>query len=146
MAEPARRLPDTRKPTPLRVVRGGDPGESEREILSLSLTPPPPRAHARVRARPLLLSERMLARWLSACLQTIGSVAMVRQYGCRAVLEVLYDGVMEKEPVYEAVPNANGVPGLRMEYVRDRLTPSKTLKSPGGYLRFLLREQEGRGR
>ncbi len=87
MAEPARRLPDTRKPTPLRVVRGDDRDVSEEEILTLSS--PPTHHRARPRARRLLLSERLLAEWLRVNLATIGGETMIRRYGARAVLLAL---------------------------------------------------------
>ena len=148
MAEPARRLPDTRKPTPLRVVRGGDPGESERENLSLSSPPPHPHHH-RARARRLLLSERLLATWLRERLGTVGGVSMVRRFGARAVLDALYDGVVCDEPVYDHEIVEVGVwadgsskTGTRRVEVGRRRVVTTELRSPGGYLRFVLREQE----
>ncbi len=147
MAEPARRLPDTRKPTPLRVVRGGDRDERERENLTLSSPPTTtPRVSARPRARDVLLG-----RWLRDRLGTVGGEAMVRRFGARAVLDALYDGVVCDEPVYdnEIVEVGTWADGSsktgtrRVEVGRIRVV-STALKNPGGYLRWVLEQERER--
>jgi len=69
-------------------------------------------------------SAQRLARWLEHALRTTGARAMVRRYGARAVLEALHDGIVVRTRWGWAI---------RQE-----------IRSPGGFLRWLLGQQEGR--
>jgi hypothetical protein len=108
---------------------------------SLSLT----KLHAR-RRRPLQLSERVLVVWLREKLRTAGATAMVREYGARAVLDALYDGVVCEEAVMEERAVGTGrswgdgapVQTYRLVEVGRRRVVSPQLRSPGGFLRRLL--------
>jgi hypothetical protein len=69
----------------------------------------------------------MLARWLRVRLGTVGAEAMVRRYGVPAIVRC----VSENRIV------------LRDDAYRGRLAPNDALRSPGGFLRTVLREEEG---
>lgn len=136
MGEPAREPYESLSPerSPLRVVRGGDVvRECESEVLSLSPPPPPPHHHRASgakrasRARVLRASERALALWLRRELGTVGAEAMVRRYGVRAIVRA----VTENQIV------------LSNDRYRGRLEVNDALRSPGGFLRMVLREELG---
>ena len=149
MAEPARQvsLPDVggtaaeraRARVREREIVRGERDRSDRSLSLTTLTVLHPRA------RPALLcSERRLIAWLRDVLQTAGATAMVRQYGARAVLDALYDGVVVREQFIatdETVDRqvALGLASPRLcEVRRWRAVPAPQLRSPGGFLRRLL--------
>jgi hypothetical protein len=67
-------------------------------------------------------SAQRLARWLERELHATGARAMIRRYGTRAILAALHDGI---------VVRTNWGHAIRPE-----------LHSPGGFLRWLLAQQE----
>ena len=108
----------------LRVVRGV--GEGERRE-GLTLSPPPPSSPQHHRAkRPLRASERALAAWLRRCLGTVAAEGMVRRFGVRAIVAA----VTEQDIV------------VRDDLYGGRLVANAQLRSPGGFLRMVLTEQE----
>lgn len=140
----------------LRVVRAGEAeGEaavpsslSLQRLQDLTLSHPsasPARTGSRAVRAPCRL-ERCLVTYLRGALETAGAAQMVRRYGARAVLEALKD-VMERVEVLdgEATIERAAVKGLshwdaRAQVRRWEWRPRAELRSPGGYLRMLLRE------
>lgn len=129
MAEAARVLRPLLPEGPLargREDRVGVDGERERSDLTLS-TPPTPQHHR----APLRASDRLLARWLRGHLQTAGAEAMLRKYGARRILDALRDGIVHSTPT----PTSWGS-------TRYTCTLNPALRSPGGFLRRYLEQQE----
>ncbi len=138
MSDPAKRtLPEGR----VRVSEYLDP---EHKVISLS--------HANDLARgprKLTPSEERLSRWLRRELHTAGAQALVRRYGAQAVLEALHDGIVERfEPEQFVVDralrsypaNVNVREWLEQDGLVAVWRAHPELKSPGGMLRFVLRE------
>ncbi len=121
----ARNLPpgvmDMRAPQRPLPLSGADVARPERRELAPK---DEPAAKGRPEApRPLFAAESLLARFLTARLNWgYGSRHFVRKYGARAVLDALYDGVIEWDDTYE-------------HYI-----PNPALRRPAAYLNWLMKQ------
>jgi len=118
-----------------RDVDPNDRVDGERESLTLT-SPPTPTPTTRRRARA---SERFLAAWLNRHLGTAGAAGMIRQFGTRAILDALYDGIIVETTITRLRLDDTGHERHHYETVR---TINPGLRSPGGFLREYLRSQQ----